>query len=581
MVKLMINGQEVSVKNGTTIMDAAEKVGIHIPHLCYLKGINEIGACRVCVVEIKGMEKLVTACNTVCEDGMEIFTNSPRVRRYRRINVELILSDHNANCASCIKSGNCTLQQISNDLGIILTDYENIAEKPRWDINLPLIRDASKCVKCMRCVQVCEKIQDLGVWNLIGSGYRTSIGVRENNDISDIDCSLCGQCITHCPVGALRERDDRIALNDALEDPDKITVVQVAPAVRTAWGEQIGLKDKDATMGKLVCALKKIGFDYVFDTNYSADMTIMEEGSEFLSRLANRNRFTWPMYTSCCPGWVRFMKTQYPDMVDDLSTAKSPQQMFGALSKTYIAQKLGADPDKIYSVSIMPCTAKKYERSVKEVNDSGHGSDVDLVLTTRELDRFIRSDSIKPQDLIDMPFDDIFGEGSGAAVIFGTTGGVMEAALRSAYFLVTGENPEPDAFKNVRGMDGWKEATFDLAGTQLRVAVASGLGNARRLVEAVNKGEVAYDFVEIMACPGGCVGGGGQPFRDGEELAGERAKKLYGLDKHNDIRFSHENPAVKLTYSEYLDKPLSHTAHELLHTDLKSWSLDMRQDAEK
>ena len=581
MVKLMINGQEVSVKDGTTIMDAAEKVGIHIPHLCYLKGINEIGACRVCVVEIKGMEKLVTACNTVCEDGMEIFTNSPRVRRYRRINVELILYDHNANCASCIKSGNCTLQQISNDLGIVLTDYENIAEKPRWDINLPLIRDASKCVKCMRCVQVCEKIQDLGVWNLIGSGYRTSIGVRENNDISDIDCSLCGQCITHCPVGALRERDDRIALNDALEDPDKITVVQVAPAVRTAWGEQIGLKDKDATMGKLVCALKKIGFDYVFDTNYSADMTIMEEGSEFLSRLANRNRFTWPMYTSCCPGWVRFMKTQYPDMVDDLSTAKSPQQMFGALSKTYIAQKLGADPDKLYSVSIMPCTAKKYERSVKEVNDSGHGSDVDLVLTTRELDRFIRSDSIKPQDLIDMPFDDIFGEGSGAAVIFGTTGGVMEAALRSAYFLVTGENPEPDAFKNVRGMDGWKEATFDLAGTHLRVAVASGLGNARRLVEAVNKGEVAYDFVEIMACPGGCVGGGGQPFRDGEELAGERAKKLYGLDKHNDIRFSHENPAVKLTYSEYLDKPLSHRAHELLHTDLKSWSLDMRQDAEE
>ena len=581
MVKLMINGQEVSVKNGTTIMDAAEKVGIHIPHLCYLKGINEIGACRVCVVEIKGMEKLVTACNTVCEDGMEIFTNSPRVRRYRRINVELILSDHKTNCASCVKSGNCTLQQISNDLGIILTDYENIAEKPRWDLNLPLIRDASKCVKCMRCVQVCEKIQDLGVWNLIGSGYRTSIGVRENNDISDIDCSLCGQCITHCPVGALRERDDRIPLNDALEDPDKITVVQVAPAVRTAWGEQIGLKDKDATMGKLVCALKKIGIDYVFDTNYSADMTIMEEGSEFLSRLANRNRYKWPMYTSCCPGWVRFMKTQYPDMVDDLSTAKSPQQMFGALSKTYIAQKLGVDPDKVYSISIMPCTAKKYERSVKEVNDSGHGSDVDLVLTTRELDRFIRSDSIKPQDLIDMPFDDIFGEGSGAGVIFGTTGGVMEAALRSAYYLVTGENPEPDAFKNVRGMDGWKEATFDLAGTELKVAVASGLGNARRLVEAVNKGEVAYDFVEIMACPGGCVGGGGQPFKDGEEKAADRAKKLYGLDKNNNIRFSHENPAVKLTYSEYLDKPLSHRAHELLHTDLKAWSLDMRQDAEE
>ena len=581
MVKLMINGQEVTVKEGTSIMDAAEKVGIHIPHLCYLRGLNEIGACRVCVVEIKGMKKRVTPCNTACEEGMEIFTNSPRVRSLRRINVELILSDHNANCASCIKSGNCTLQSIANDMGIITNDYNNIAEKARWDLNIPLIRDASKCVKCMRCVQICEKVQDLGVWNLIGSGYRTTIGVRENNNINEIDCALCGQCITHCPVGALRERDDRLTFNDAIADEDKVIIAQVAPAVRTAWGEQIGLKDKDATMGKLVCALKKIGVDYVFDTNYSADMTIMEEGSEFLSRLSNRNRYKWPMYTSCCPGWVRFMKTQYPDMVDDLSTAKSPQQMFGALSKTYIAEKLGVDPSKIYSVSIMPCTAKKYERSVREVNSAGYGSDVDLVLTTRELDRFIRSDSIKPQDLIDMPFDDIFGESSGAAVIFGATGGVMEAALRSAYFLATGKNPDPDAFKNVRGMDGWKEATFDLAGTELKVAVVSGLGNARRLVEAVRKGEVAYDFVEVMACPGGCVGGGGQPFKDGEEKAEERAKKLYGLDKINDIRFSHENPAVKLTYSEFLDNPLSHRAHELLHTDLNSWNLDMRQDMEE
>lgn len=581
MVKLMINGQEVTVKEGTSIMDAAEKVGIHIPHLCYLRGLNEIGACRVCVVEIKGMKKLVTACNTACEEGMEIFTNSPRVRSLRRINVELILSDHNANCASCIKSGNCTLQSIANDMGIITNDYNNIAEKARWDLNIPLIRDASKCVKCMRCVQICEKVQDLGVWNLIGSGYRTTIGVRENNNINEIDCALCGQCITHCPVGALRERDDRLTFNDAIADEDKVIIAQVAPAVRTAWGEQIGLKDKDATMGKLVCALKKIGVDYVFDTNYSADMTIMEEGSEFLSRLSNRNRYKWPMYTSCCPGWVRFMKTQYPDMVDDLSTAKSPQQMFGALSKTYIAEKLGVDPSKVYSVSIMPCTAKKYERSVREVNSAGYGSDVDLVLTTRELDRFIRSDSIKPQDLIDMPFDDIFGESSGAAVIFGATGGVMEAALRSAYFLATGKNPDPDAFKNVRGMDGWKEATFDLAGTELKVAVVSGLGNARRLVEAVRKGEVAYDFVEVMACPGGCVGGGGQPFKDGEEKAEERAKKLYGLDKINNIRFSHENPAVKLTYSEFLDNPLSHRAHELLHTDLNSWNLDMRQDMEE
>ena len=517
MVKLMINGQSVAVAEGTTIMEAAEKVGIHIPHLCYLKEINEIGACRVCLVEIKGKERLFTACNTLCEEGMEILTNSPRVRSTRRTNVELILSDHDANCASCIKSGNCTLQTIANDIGIILSDYSNTAEKQRWDKNFPLIRDASKCVKCMRCIQVCEKVQDIGVWTLVGSGYRTTIGLRGSQEFNESKCTLCGQCITHCPVGALRERDDRGRLNDALEDPDIVTMVQIAPAVRTAWGEQIGLRDRDATQGKLVCALKKIGIDYVFDTNFSADLTIMEEGSEFLHRLANRNRHKWPMFTSCCPGWLRYVKTQYPDMVEDLSSAKSPQQMFGAVSKTYIAQKLGLNPDKIFSISIMPCVAKKYERTVPQVDSSGHGSDVDLVLTTRELDRLIRCDSIKPQDLTEMPFDDIFGEGSGAAVIFGTTGGVMEAALRSAYFLVNGENPQPDAFKEIRGMDGWKDAKFQLGDNELKVAVVSGLGNTRKLIEAVKTGKAEYDFVEVMACPGGCVGGGGQPFVDGEE----------------------------------------------------------------
>ena len=329
-------------------------------------------------------------------------------------------------------------------------------------------------------------------------------------------------------------------------------------------------------MGKLVCALKKIGIDYVFDTNYSADLTIMEEGSEFLERLANRNRHKWPMFTSCCPGWLRFVRTQYPDMVEDLSTAKSPQQMFGAISKTYIAQKLGLDPAKIFSVSIMPCVAKKFECDVEQVNDAGRGKDVDLVLTTRELDRLIRCDSIKPQDLMDVPFDDIFGEGSGAAVIFGTTGGVMEAALRSAYYLVTGSNPDPDAFKEVRGMNGWKEAKFDLAGTTLKVAVASGLSNARKLIDAVNRGEVEYDFVEIMACLGGCVGGGGQPFVDGEEFAPKRALKLYGLDKVNHLRFSHENQAVQQTYQEYLGKPLSKESHHLLHTHLADWDLEMK-----
>lgn len=575
MVKLNINGQDICVKKGTTIMEAAKKVGIDIPHLCFLKEVNEIGACRVCVVEIEGMNTLTTACNTVCEEGMVIHTNSPKVRKARKVNVELILSDHRSNCSSCVRSGNCTLQKIANDIGIIENRFENTAEIARWNLETPLIRDASKCVKCMRCVQICEKVQNLGVWSLIGSGYRTTIGVKDGESIDNVDCSLCGQCITHCPVGALRERDDRKELHRILADPDKITLVQVAPAVRTSWGEQIGLKDEDATMGRMVCALKKIGMDYVFDTTYSADLTIMEEGSEFLQRLQNKDAYSWPMFTSCCPGWVRFIKTQYPDMVKNLSTAKSPQQMFGAMSKTYMAHKLGIDPDKIYSISIMPCTAKKYERSVAEVNDAGHGSDVDLVLTTRELVRLIRDDNIKPEDLVETPFDDFFGEGTGAGVIFGATGGVMEAALRSAYFLATGKNPDADAFEQVRGMDGWKEAKFNLAETELKVAIASGLGNARKLVEAIRKGEVSYDFVEIMACPGGCVGGGGQPFRDGEEKAYERAKKLYGLDKVNELRFSHENPTVQMTYEEFLGSPLSHRAHELLHTELENWDLKM------
>ena len=575
MVKLIINGQKVSVPEGTTIMDAAKKVGVHIPHLCFLKGINEIGACRVCLVEVEGMDKLVPACDTECREGMKVLTNSPRLRRTRRINIEMILSDHDTDCAACVRSGNCTLQTIANDMGIIMNHYQNTAEKARWNTDLPLIRDASKCVKCMRCIQICEKVQSLGVWDLQGTGHRTTVGVVDNLDIQDADCSLCGQCITHCPVGALRARDDRDVLNDAIDDPEKIIIAQVAPAVRTAWGEQIGLRDEESTMGKLVCALKKIGIDYVFDTNYSADLTIMEEGSEFLERLAHKEDYAWPMFTSCCPGWVRFVKTQYPDMVKNLSTAKSPQQMFGAMSKTYIAQKLGIDPSKVFSLSIMPCVAKKYERSVPQVNDSGRGSDVDLVLTTRELDSFIRRDSIKPEDLTDVPFDSIFGEGSGAGVIFGTTGGVMEAALRSAYYMVAVKNPDADAFKNVRGNKGWREQTFNLKGNKLKVAVATGLANARELIEAIRAGEVQYDFVEVMACPGGCVGGGGQPFTDGVEMAEKRGDMLYDLDKASDIRFSHENSAVKLTYEEYLGEPLSKQAHHMLHTNIVEWDLAM------
>ena len=573
MVNLTINDQKIKISEDATILEAARKVGIEIPHLCYLEDINEIGACRVCVVEVEGIEKLVTACNTYVEQDMVVYTNSPRVREIRAVNVQLILSDHDCKCATCSRSGNCSLQSIANDLGILEVPYEPVHEKTRWDKTFPLIRDASKCIKCMRCIQVCDKIQELGVWNLAGSGYRTTVDVTGYSSIRDADCSLCGQCITHCPVGALRERNDIQKMFKALADPEMVTMVQIAPAVRTAWGEALGLYKEESTMGKLISALRQIGVDYIFDTNYAADLTIMEEGSEFLERFKNRDSYKWPMFTSCCPGWLRFVKSQYPELVANLSTAKSPQQMFGAMSKTYIAQKLGIDPDKIFSVSIMPCVSKKFECDVPQVSDAGHGKDVDLVLTTRELDRLIRADRIEVERLPEGTYDDIFGEGSGAAVIFGTTGGVMEAALRSAYFLITGKNPKPEAFKRVRGMEGWKEAIFEIEGIAVRVAVVSGLGNTRALIEAILAGKVKYDFVEVMACPGGCSGGGGQPVHDGCELAEERGRILYGLDSTAEIRFSHENSAVLKTYEEYLEKPLSHRAHELLHTDLSTWEI--------
>ena len=581
MVNLTINKQHVCVPEGTTILEAARQIGIKIPTLCFLKEINEIGACRVCMVEIAGISRLVTACNTPVTKGMEVITNSARVREARKTNVELILSQHHTDCPTCVRSGNCSLQKIANDLNLVANEYPVRYAETKWTSTFPLVRDAGKCIKCMRCVQICDKVQSLNVWDVSNTGSRTTVDVSMGREIKMSDCSLCGQCITHCPTGALQERDDVSRIFDIhgdLSNPDKITVVQIAPAVRAAWGEEFGLSRDFATDKRMVAALRRMGFDYIFDTTFSADLTIMEEGSELLERLSHKEDYKWPMFTSCCPGWVRFLKSQYPEMTDQLSTAKSPQQMFGAVTKSYFAARLGVDPGSVTCISIMPCVAKKQEADLPTMYDNGINGgikDVDYVLTTREICRLIKSEQIDVASLPEEEFDSPLGEGSGAGVIFGATGGVMEAALRTSYSMVTDKNPKPDAFSNVRGMDGWKEAEFKLGGTVLKTAVASGLGNTRKLINALQKGDVSYDFVEIMACPGGCAGGGGQPIHDGKELAEQRSSKLYAMDQKNAVRFSHENEEVRELYHNYFGKPGSHLAHKLLHTDHNGWDMPL------
>ena len=569
-VTLKINGMTVSAPEGSTILEAARLAHIEIPTLCYLKEINEIGACRVCIVEVKGAKSLVASCVYPVNEGMEVFTNTPKVRESRKKTVELLLSNHRRECLSCVRSGNCELQQLARELGITDEGYYDgeVTESLYDDSAAHMIRDNSKCVLCRRCSAVCEKVQGIGVIGANERGFKTYIGQAFNMGLGETSCVSCGQCIAVCPTGALTEKDYTDQVFEAIADPDKFVVVQTAPSVRAALGEEFGYPMGTNVEGKMAAALRRLGFDKVFDTDFSADLTIMEEANEFIERVQNGG--VLPLITSCSPGWVKYCEHYFPDMTENLSSCKSPQQMFGAVLKTYYAENEGIDPAKIVSVSVMPCTAKKFEVGRDDQDASGY-PDVDIAITTRELARMIRRMGLKFTELPDEDFDDPLGTSTGAGVIFGATGGVMEAALRTAVEKLTGKELENMDFTEVRGVDGIKEASYDVAGMNVKVAVASGLGNAKKLLEKVKSGEAEYHFIEIMGCPGGCVNGGGQPqvpgsVRNTVDIRAERAKALYSQDAAMPLRKSHENPAIIKLYEEYLGKPGSHKAHEILHT---------------
>lgn len=569
-ITIKINGMDVTAPAGSTILEAARLAHIEIPTLCYLKEINEIGACRMCVVEVKGARTLVTACVYPINEGMEVWTNTPKVIESRKKTLQLLLSNHRKECLSCVRSGNCELQQLCRDLGV--TDehkYDGEMLESEIDTSAAhMIRDNSKCILCRRCVAVCEKVQGIGVIGANERGFKTYIGSAFDMGLGETSCVSCGQCIAVCPTGALREKDYIDEVLEAIADSEKYVCVQTAPAVRAALGEEFGYPMGTDVEGKMAAALRRIGFDKVFDTNFSADLTIMEEAHEFLDRVQNGG--VLPMITSCSPGWIKYCEHYFPDMTENLSSCKSPQQMFGAVLKTYYAEKMGIDLKNIVSVSIMPCTAKKFEIGRPDQSAAGV-PDVDYAMTTRELARMIKRLGIRFNELPDEGFDDPLGESTGAAVIFGATGGVMEAALRTAVETLTGEElPNPD-FVDVRGTKGIKEASYNVAGMDVKVAVASGLGNARELLEKVKSGEADYHFIEIMGCPGGCVNGGGQPqvsgtVRNTVDVQGIRAKVLYDNDAAKTIRKSHENPSIKKIYEEYFGEPGSHKAHEVLHT---------------
>ncbi|CRZ35598.1 NAD(P)-dependent iron-only hydrogenase catalytic subunit [Herbinix hemicellulosilytica] len=569
-VNVKINGISIDVPKGSTILEAARLAHIEIPTLCYLKEINEIGACRICVVEVKGARSLVASCVYPVSDGMEIYTNTPKVLASRRKTLELILSNHDRKCLSCVRSGNCELQKLCRDLKVEdESTYDGLRTKYELDTSSAhMVRDNNKCILCRRCVAVCEKTQGVGVIGANERGFDTNIACAFDMGLGETSCVSCGQCIAVCPTGALYEKDNTDQVFAALNDPEKYVIVQTAPAVRAALGEEFGLPIGTNVQGKMVAALRRLGFDKVFDTDFAADLTIMEEANEFIDRVKNGG--VLPLITSCSPGWIKYCEHYYPDLLDHLSSCKSPQQMFGAITKTYYAQKMGLDPKNIVMVSVMPCTAKKFEIGRDHQNAAGV-PDVDIAITTRELARMIDRVGLNFLSLPDEEFDDPLGRSTGAAVIFGTTGGVMEAALRTAVETLTKEElPSPD-FVEVRGTQGIKKATYHVAGMDINVAVASGLSNAKILMDEIRSGKANYHFIEIMGCPGGCVNGGGQPQQPGYvrntvDIKALRAKALYDIDSSMTIRKSHENPAIKQLYDEFLGKPGSHKAHDILHT---------------
>lgn len=569
LVKLTIDGIEIETPKGSTVLQAARKANIDIPTLCFLKEINMAGDCRMCIVEIEGRRGFVPSCITQVEEGMIVKTNTPKINEARRTILDLILSSHNRECLTCVRNGNCELQTLAEKFGITSIEFEGEkVEAHIDDLSPSIVRDSSKCIMCKRCVAACKNVQNISAIDVAGRGFASRIATANEASINDVNCTFCGQCITACPVGALKEKDETKEVWRKIKDKDSYVVVQTAPAVRVALGEEFGMEVGTNVTGKMVTALKKIGFDKVFDTNTGADLTIMEEANELIERLQSGE--TLPMITSCSPGWIRFIEMNYPELLEHLSSCKSPHQMFGAILKTYYAEKLGVNPEKMYVVSVMPCVAKKFEKTRDEMKNK-ELRDVDNVITTRELARMIKQANIDFINLEDSEFDNPTGEATGAGAIFGTTGGVMEAALRTAYETITDKTLEKLEFEEVRGKKGIKRATVKIEDKEIKVATAHGLSNARKILEEIKEGKVDYQFVEIMACPGGCIMGGGQPIVSSKkrmeiDVREKRANALYSIDEKSKIRKSHENPVIKKLYEEFLEKPGSYRAHKLLHT---------------